>query len=260
MAHEKKDTDSKSASAAWAGTVRPREKGVALLMATLSLLMLVPLAGLAIDAGMAYIIKTRLSVAVDSACLAAARSLNRGLDLASQRDAARGVALRYFNANFPTDHFGTTGIAPLVDIDESQSRLRVVTVNATRRAPLYFMPILGEHYADVSVRGQATRRDSNIILVLDRSSSMNTTSSMPPMRTAAKSFVDRFSNGRDRLGLVVYQHASFRAEEPTLQLQVCRSHRSHLDRFHERRRQHRHHWRAKCSLFHAADDQRSGCS
>jgi Flp pilus assembly protein TadG len=194
---------------------RPREKGVALLMATLSLLMLVPLAGIAIDAGMAYIIKTRLSVAVDSACLAAARSLNRGLDLASQRDAARGVALRYFSANFPTDHFGTTGVAPLVNIDESQLRLRTVTVDATRRAPLYFMPILGEEYADVSVSGQATRRDSNIILVLDRSSSMNSTSSMPPMRTAAKSFVDRFSNGRDRLGLVVYHHASFRAKEPT---------------------------------------------
>lgn len=196
-------------------SVRPREKGVALLMATLSLLFLVPLAGIAIDAGMAYIIKTRLSVAVDAACLAAARSLNRGLDLASQRDAARGVALRYFNANFPTDHFGTTGVAPLVEIDETQLRLRTVTVTATRRAPLYFMPILGEEYADVSVSGQATRRDSNIILVLDRSSSMTTTNSMPPMRAAAKSFVDRFSNGRDRMGLVVFHHASFRAKEPT---------------------------------------------
>ena len=200
---------------------RPHEKGFALLLATLSLLFLVPLAGLAIDAGMAYIIKTRLSVAVDSACISAARSLNRGLDLSSQRDAARGVALRYFNANFPQDHFGTTGIAPLVNIDESQLRLRTVTVNATRRAPLYFMPILGEHYADVSVQGQATRRDSNIILVLDRSSSMNDTASMPPMKAAAKSFVDRFSNGRDRLGLVVFHHASFRAKEPTFNFKTA---------------------------------------
>ncbi|MCC7343080.1 MAG: Tad domain-containing protein, partial [Bryobacterales bacterium] len=174
---------------------RPHEKGFALLLATMSLLFLVPLAGLAIDAGMAYIVKTRLSVAVDSACLSAARSLNRGLTLAEQRDAARGVALRYFNANFPQDHFGTTGVAPLVDINESQTRMRTVTVNATRRAPLYFMPILGEHFADVNVVGQATRRDSNVILVLDRSGSMQINGSVPAMKNAATKFAQSFANG-----------------------------------------------------------------
>lgn len=196
-------------------TQRAREKGVALLMATLSLLFLVPMAGLAIDAGMAYIIKTRLSVAVDSACLAAARSLNRGLDLASQRDAARGVALRYFSANFPTGHFGTTGVAPLVNIDESQFRMRIVTVNATRTAPLYFMPIIGPKYADVNVIGQATRRDSNVILVLDRSGSMEINNSVTPMKTAAVNFAQKFANGKDQMGLVVFNTAVTRAMEPT---------------------------------------------
>lgn len=194
---------------------RPHEKGFALLLATLSLLFLVPLAGLAIDAGMAYIVKTRLSVAVDSACLSAARSLNRGLTLAAQADAARGVALRYFNANFPPDHFGTTGIAPLVDISESQARMRTVTVDATRRAPLYFMPILGEHYADVNVVGQATRRDSNVILVLDRSGSMDINKSVTPMKNAAKNFAEKFANGTDQLGLIVFNAATTRAMEPT---------------------------------------------
>ncbi len=194
---------------------RPHEKGFALLLATMSLLFLVPLAGLAIDAGMAYIVKTRLSVAVDSACLSAARSLNRGLTLAEQRDAARGVALRYFNANFPQDHFGTTGVAPLVDINESQTRMRTVTVNATRRAPLYFMPILGEHFADVNVVGQATRRDSNVILVLDRSGSMQINGSVPAMKNAATKFAQSFANGTDRMALVVYNAAATRAMEPT---------------------------------------------
>lgn len=194
---------------------RPHEKGFALLLATLSLLFLVPIAGLAIDAGMAYIIKTRLSVAVDSACLSAARSLNRGLTLAAQRDAARGVALRYFNANFPQDHFGTTGIAPIVTINESQARMRTVTVDATRRAPLYFMPILGEHYADVRVMGQATRRDSNVILVLDRSGSMEINKSVPYLKSAAVNFAQKFANGTDQLGLVAFSGAVTRAMEPT---------------------------------------------
>lgn len=194
---------------------RPHEKGFALLLATLSLLFLVPLAGLAIDAGMAYIVKTRLSVAVDSACLSAARSLNRGLTLAAQADAARGVALRYFNANFPNDHFGTTGVAPLVTISESQQRMRTVTVDATRRAPLYFMPILGEHFADVNVIGQATRRDSNVILVLDRSGSMATNNSVTPMKNAATNFAQKFANGTDQLGLIVFNGSVTRAMEPT---------------------------------------------
>ena len=207
--------DSNSTRRKGIGAKRPHEKGFALLLATLSLLFLVPLAGLAIDAGMAYIIKTRLSVAVDSACLSAARSLNRGLTLAEQRDAARGVALRYFNANFPQDHFGTTGIAPIVDINETQVRMRTVTVNATRRAPLYFMPILGEHYADVNVIGQATRRDSNVIMVLDRSGSMQINNSVTPMKNAAVKFAQSFANGTDQLGLVVFNGGATRAMEPT---------------------------------------------
>jgi hypothetical protein len=194
---------------------RPKEKGMAFVWGAVTMMFLIPLVGLAIDSGVAFVIKTRLSIAVDSACLSAARSLNRGLTLAAQESSARETALRYFYANFPTGDWKTTGDDPVVVITESGDRMRTVTVNAVRTAPLYFLPVIGEHYADVGVMGQATRRDSNIILVLDRSSSINTTGSAPFMKNGAKSFVDKFSNGRDRLGLVVFHGAVHRTMEPT---------------------------------------------
>lgn len=194
---------------------RPREKGMALVWGTVSMLFLIPMIGLAIDSGVAFVIKTRLSIGVDSACLAAARSLNRGLTLAEQEASARATALRYFYANFPSGDWKTTGADPVVMIEETGTRMRTVTVNAVRTAPLYFLPVIGKEYADVGVMGQATRRDSNIILVLDRSSSINSTGSAPFMKRGAKTFVDKFSNGRDRLGLIVFHGSVHRTMEPT---------------------------------------------
>lgn len=195
---------------------RPRERGMALVYATMTLAFLIPFVGLAIDSGIAFVIKTRLSIAVDSACLAAARSLSRGMDLASQEASARATALRYFYANFPTGDWRTTGADPVVVIQETGTRMRTVTVNAVRRAPLYFLPILGEHYADVGVVGQANRRDSNVILVLDRSGSMDTHSSTTPMKNAAVSFSQQFANGKDRMGLVVFSTGVAEAMSPTM--------------------------------------------
>jgi len=194
---------------------RPRERGMALVYATMTLAFLIPFVGLAIDSGIAFVIKTRLSIAVDSACLAAARSLSRGLDLASQEASARATALRYFYANFPTGDWRTTGADPVVVIQETGTRMRTVTVNAVRRAPLYFLPILGEHYADVGVVGQANRRDSNVILVLDRSKSMSDRASVAPMKSAAISFAQQFANGKDRMGLVVFNTAVTNSLQPT---------------------------------------------
>lgn len=195
---------------------RPKESGIAVVYATLTMLFLIPFIGLAIDAGVAFVIKTRLSIAVDSACLAAARSLSRGLTLAAQESSARATALRYFYANFPPGDWRTTGEDPVVLIEETGSRMRTVTVNAVRTAPLYFLPLIGEHYADVGVVGQASRRDSNVILVLDRSQSMADSNSVQPMKNAAISFAQQFANGKDRMGLVVFNMAVSETMQPTM--------------------------------------------
>jgi len=87
---------------------RKRQRGVILIMLTLTLMVIVPMAGLAFDVGLLYLIRTKLSAAVDAAVLAGARSLSRGLDLSSQIASAESTAHQYFNANFPDGLYGTT--------------------------------------------------------------------------------------------------------------------------------------------------------
>jgi len=48
-----------------------------------------------------------------------------------------------------------------------------VTVTATTTAPTYFMKLWGKNGTAVGALGQASRRDVVIMLVLDRSASMN---------------------------------------------------------------------------------------
>jgi hypothetical protein len=56
----------------------------------------------------------------------------------------------------------------------------------------------------VRVIGEASRRDVNIIMVIDRSGSLDTAGACDDVESASKSFVNMFANQRDRLGLITY--------------------------------------------------------
>ena len=66
-----------------------KEKGIAILLTGVLLVLIIPIVGLAIDAGVLYALKSKLVLATDAAALAAARSLNLGLTLAAQETAAK---------------------------------------------------------------------------------------------------------------------------------------------------------------------------
>jgi uncharacterized membrane protein len=80
---------------------RIQERGAAIYVTAVILVMAVPMAGLAIDGTMLYILKCRLQGAVDGAALAAARSLARGSDDNTQVDSAKTAAVTYTKLNFP---------------------------------------------------------------------------------------------------------------------------------------------------------------
>ena len=63
---------------------RLTQKGVSLLVGTASMALLIPSAGLAIDAALLYYTKARIQGAVDGAALAAARSLSLGATTTAQ--------------------------------------------------------------------------------------------------------------------------------------------------------------------------------
>jgi hypothetical protein len=77
-----------------------------------------------------------------------------------------------------------------------------VTISAQVNVPLIFLRAFGNSATVVAAFGQAARRDVQEMVVLDRSGSMLNDIGM--MKSAAVSFVNKFAEGRDKLGLVVF--------------------------------------------------------
>lgn len=192
------------------------EKGVAVLMTAMALLIIIPIVGLGIDVGMLYLAKAKLASACDAAALAAARNLHRGLTLAEQEASAHDRALAYFDANFPAGFLNSKSRTRTAGVAETSYRLRTVTVTGTTVQPMYFMRLLGFGQMTISAWGKANRRDVNLMIVLDRSGSMQTSGACTPMKTAARDFLTYFANGRDRLGLITYSSGYHFAVAPTM--------------------------------------------
>jgi hypothetical protein len=193
---------------------RRREKGIAIILACLTLLVTMPIAGLAVDLSMLYFIQTKLSTALDSAVLAGARALGSGSTPALQTSNAQAAAQSYFSANFPTGFWHTTNLSfspPAVST--AVPHYRTITASASVQAPLYFLRILGQSYSTVTASAQSSRRDAVVMLVLDRSSSMNYamngTTACAMMVADATAFLSNFAEGRDSVGLVVFGSSTY---------------------------------------------------
>ena len=192
-----------------------QRKGFAVILTTLSLVLLVPMVGLAIDVSILYMIRAKLSGAVDAAVLAGAQSLANGDDAGTQRASAQDAATRFFNANFPSGYWGTTNVTfppPTID-DTSTVNYRTVSATASATAPLYFLRVFGTDTTTVAISAQAGRRDALVMLVLDRSGSMNNpfqgTNACTIMKQDAAQFLTYFAPGRDMLGLVIFGASTF---------------------------------------------------
>ncbi|HEY2017355.1 MAG TPA: vWA domain-containing protein, partial [Bryobacteraceae bacterium] len=180
-----------------------RQSGIAMiLLSTMVATVLVPIIGLAIDGTIMWMIKVKFVAAADSAALAGARSLSAGMDLATQKASAEATAIKYFNANFPPGFWNTTGVNVTATAAQTAMRTRTVTVQGSVQSPLYFLQILGYKTQTIGAQSQSSRRDVNVELVLDRSSSMG--GAMTTMLSAAKTFVSQFSEGSDHVGLIVF--------------------------------------------------------
>ena len=151
----------------------------------MTLVFIVPMVGLAIDAGILYTVKGKLQMAVDAASLAAARALSRGNDDTTQQNNAKAQAQEYVLLNFPSGYFNvptpTFGANNSgISIDESVANQRSVSVTAYVTAPLYFLRWLGTNNTTVSATATAVRRDVNVAVVIDRSGSLSISNSCTP--------------------------------------------------------------------------------
>jgi hypothetical protein len=173
-----------------------------ILFTLMMMFMVLPAVGLAIDAGVLFAMKAKLQMATDGAALAAARSLSRGMDLASQKSSAQATAQKFFNANLTAGWLGLRTPTIAISWPAAPPKTTIVHVDTSVVAPTYFMRILGYNSSTLHAQGSANRRDVNIVMVLDRSGSLAADCSS--LRSAAVSFVQSFVNGRDNLALITF--------------------------------------------------------
>ena len=188
---------------------RRRRRGYVLMFGALTLFfILIPAAGLAIDVGMMYLVKSMLSAAADGASLAGARAFSRGADGGQQSDNAKATAEAYGYANFPAGYMWSSNLhfdsTPAIDSDHVRSITTVGSVNL----PLVFLRFFRTNQVSVSTTSKATRRDANVMIVMDRSGSLQTSGACGPLKQAAINFVDKFAEGRDNLGLITFNTSS----------------------------------------------------
>jgi Flp pilus assembly protein TadG len=175
----------------------------------------IPITGLAIDGSIAYMMRLKISAAVDAAITAGARSLNQGSTTTAQAAAASTVAQTVFNANLPASgDWGLTNISSSVSVGENNTtHVRSVTVTASADIQPVFLGLIGFNSTHIGFTATAQRRDVNVVLILDHSGSM--AGVLSSMQTDAIDFVNMFASGRDNVGLVTFAGSSFLAYAPT---------------------------------------------
>jgi hypothetical protein len=196
------------------------QSGTALIVGTVSMVLVVPMIGLAVDVGIIYALKAQLQASVDGASLAAARALSLSANTASQVSDAQHNANNWFYSNFPNSYWGATStdMAPddthvHVYDDATNPHLRHVDVTAAIDAPNYFMRWFGSPTTHIVGKGFASRRDVVAMLVLDRSGSMG--SACSGLIDAAKLFNGQFTAGRDMIGAVSFADNAYLHSVPS---------------------------------------------
>jgi hypothetical protein len=164
---------------------------------------LIPLVGLGIDGTMLFIVQSKLSSASDGAVLGAGRLLGTTANTTE-------IAGEFLNVNFPAGYWGSRNLQSNITATDVLGT-HTISINATVQVPLLFMRVLGQNFSTVAAAATATRRDTRVVLALDRSGSMNNTDPIShlnvcsTMLTSAQEFTGMFNPGTDELGLVVLQ-------------------------------------------------------
>lgn len=174
-------------------------------MTALLLVLLVATVGMALDSGRAYLVRARLAAAVDAAGLAAARAVTRGEDAASRQASAVAAATRAFRANYPDGYLGTTPRLRMPQVFFDRGRV-LVDASASASLPLGLTAVMGFSGMDIEASAQAARRDLDLALVLDVSTSLTPVAQQ--VRDAATLFLERFSPDVDRVALVRFAYGA----------------------------------------------------
>ena len=176
-----------------------RQRGQILPVFAVLLPVLILFSGLGIDVGLAYVSRATLSKAVDAACLAGMRNLNKG------QSQAAALAQDAFSLNYKTSSRDANAPAFAMNFTTDANGDPVVTVNATATIKTFFMRMLPQYKTlQVSANAQATRPKLIMSLVLDRSGSMNLNGGAQALPPAVQTFIDMFDDSLDHVAMVSF--------------------------------------------------------
>lgn len=155
-------------------------RGATGILVAFALIPMVGAIGLAVDSTLGYMLKSRMSKALDAAGLAAGR-------VAVEGD-PQAVAREYFDANFRAEAYSAELLSFSVTLDEARE---YVTLTASARMPTRFMTVFGKDHMTVSARTVIHRQTTGLelALVMDVTGSMFG-SKFDTMQQAAQELID----------------------------------------------------------------------
>jgi len=149
----------------------------------ISLIPILVAIGGAVDLSQAYIVKQRLTRALDAAGLAVG-----GMTGATTAQ-MQATAQSYFNANYPASKIGTPATLVVTPLNNT------VTLSVSATMPTSIMGVVGINTLNIKASSQITRmgKKLEVALVLDTTGSMASSSKLTTMQTAAKNLIDTVS-------------------------------------------------------------------
>ncbi|WEF32002.1 vWA domain-containing protein [Pseudoduganella chitinolytica] len=182
-----------------------RQRGAVAIMVAVALLLLLSVVGLVLDGGLAYMVKARLNAAVDSAALAGARAVTSGNTPEQQIASANEAIEQFFAANIADNYLLSKPHITSKTVQFNNGEV-VVDVHAEAPMSVSLMGVLGFTELMPAAHAQTIRRDLDMAFVVDTSGSLY--GSRAAVRTAAKSFLNRFNVSQDRVGLMHFAYGA----------------------------------------------------
>jgi len=168
-------------------------RGAVAVFVAIAIIPLIGFIGIGTDTARAYLVKSRLSSALDSAGLAGGSSFF----LPTRDDDMR----MFFDANFPAGFMNSTVSDLEILVDEDQEK---ITLSASARIPTSFMALFGVDDLSVYAQAEVTRQMKalDVVLAIDMSGSMNWDaagggSRIAAARTAANELIDILYGAND---------------------------------------------------------------
>ena len=161
--------------------LRDDKRGTMAAVMAVAAVPIIGVAGVGVDTARGYMLKQRMSQALDAAALAGGRAI-----YSASRDA--DIAKFYF-ANIPQGYLGATLSAPVPEIGTNSETLTLV---ATAELPSTFTRVLGVDEINVQARVVVRRanRGLELVMVLDSTGSMQDDNKIGKLKSAANGLLD----------------------------------------------------------------------